>query len=92
MLLAHQNRGKENRYGKNFFAILISTLGRFDRANKKNLSYTLQVNIIIYYAVLQQSCLNKCNLFFFLFSNNCLVISVLVLFSVVAVSVKSFFL
>ena len=26
---------------KNFFAVLISTLGRFDRANKKNLSYTL---------------------------------------------------
>ena len=35
MLLVHQNTGKENRYGKNFFAILISTLGRFDRANKK---------------------------------------------------------
>ena len=41
MLLVHQNTGKENRYGKNFFAVLISTLGRFDRANKKNLSYTL---------------------------------------------------
>ena len=26
---------------KNFFATLISTLGRFNRANKKNLSYTL---------------------------------------------------
>ena len=36
MLLVHQNTGKENRYGKNFFAVLISTLGRFDRANKKN--------------------------------------------------------
>ena len=35
MLLVHQNTGKENRYGKNFFAVLISTLGRFDRANKK---------------------------------------------------------
>ena len=29
MLLVHQNTGKENRYGKNFFAVLISTLGRF---------------------------------------------------------------
>ena len=33
MLLVHQNTGKENRYGKNFFATLISTLGRFNRAN-----------------------------------------------------------
>ena len=40
MLLVHQNTGKENRYGKNFFAVLISTLGRFDQANKNNLSYT----------------------------------------------------
>ena len=39
-LLAHQNTGKENRYRKNFFAILISAMGRFNRANKKNLSYT----------------------------------------------------
>ena len=30
-LLAHQNRRKENRYRKNFFATLISTLGRFNR-------------------------------------------------------------
>ena len=37
MLLVHQNTGKENRYGKNFFAVLISTLGRFDRANKKKI-------------------------------------------------------
>ena len=35
MLLVHQNTGKENRYGKNFFALLIRTLGRFDRANKQ---------------------------------------------------------
>ena len=41
MLFVHQNTGKENRYGKNLFAVLINTLGRFDRANKKNLSYTL---------------------------------------------------
>ena len=34
-LLAHQNTGKENCYRKKFFATLISTLGRFDRANKK---------------------------------------------------------
>ena len=34
-LLAHQNTGKENRYRKIFFATLISTLGRFNRANKK---------------------------------------------------------
>ena len=32
-LLAHQNTGKENRYRKCFFASLISTLGRFNRAN-----------------------------------------------------------
>ena len=43
MLLVHQNTGKENRYGKNFFAILISTLGRFDGANqKKSVIYTLR--------------------------------------------------
>ena len=31
-----------NRYGKNFFATLISTLGRFNRANKKkSVIYTL---------------------------------------------------
>ena len=42
MLLVHQNTGKENRYGKNFFAVLISTLGRFDPANKKKtVIYTL---------------------------------------------------
>ena len=43
VLLVHQNTGKENHYGKNFFALLISTLGRFDRANKKSLSYTLKL-------------------------------------------------
>ena len=43
MLLVHQNTGKENRYGKNFFAVLISTLGRFDRANKKSVIYTLKL-------------------------------------------------
>ena len=32
-LLAHQNTGKENRYRKIFFGTLISTLGRFNRAN-----------------------------------------------------------
>ena len=42
-LLAHQNTGKENRYRKNISATLISTLGRFNRENKKNLSYTLKV-------------------------------------------------
>ena len=40
-LLAHQNTGKENRYRKHFFATLISTLGRFNRANKKSVIYTL---------------------------------------------------
>ena len=40
-LLAHQNTGKKNHYRKNFFGTLISTLGRFNRTNKKNLSYTL---------------------------------------------------
>ena len=40
-LLVHQNTGKENCYRKFFFAIHISTLRRFNRANKKNLSYTL---------------------------------------------------
>ena len=45
MLLVHQNTGKENRYGKNFFAVLISTLGRFDRANKeKSVMYTLNLS------------------------------------------------
>ena len=39
MLLVHQNTGKENRYGKNFSAVLISTLGRFDRANKKKICH-----------------------------------------------------
>ena len=39
MLLVHQNTGKENRYGKKFFAVLISTLGRFDRANKKKICH-----------------------------------------------------
>ena len=34
-LLAHQITGKENRYRKSFFTTLISTLGRFNRANKK---------------------------------------------------------
>ena len=34
-LLVHQNTGKENRYRNLFLAILISTLGRFNRANKK---------------------------------------------------------
>ena len=42
MLLVHQNTGKENCYGKNFSATLISTLGRFNRANKKkSVTYTL---------------------------------------------------
>ena len=42
-LLAHQNTGKENRYRKKFFATLISTLGRFNRANKtKSVIYTLR--------------------------------------------------
>ena len=46
MLLVHQNTGKENRYGKNFFAILISTLGRFNRANKKkSVIYTLSLKM-----------------------------------------------
>ena len=35
MLLAHQNTGKENRYGKNFFAVLISTLGDLIKQIKK---------------------------------------------------------
>ena len=35
-LLAHQNTGKENRYRNICFAILISTLWRFYRANKNN--------------------------------------------------------
>ena len=39
MLLVHQNTGKENRYGKNFFAVLISTLGRFGRVNKKKVCH-----------------------------------------------------
>ena len=46
-LLVHQNTGKENRYGKIFFATLISTLGRFNRANKKkSVIYTLKPKLI----------------------------------------------
>ena len=41
-LLVHQNTGKENRYGKKPFCTLISTSGRFNRANKKkSVIYTL---------------------------------------------------
>ena len=41
---ATSKHGKgKSLWKKTFFAVLISTLGRFDRANKKNLSYTLQV-------------------------------------------------
>ena len=39
MLLVHQNTGKENRYQKSFLAILISTLGRFNQANKKRICH-----------------------------------------------------
>ena len=38
-LLAHQNTGKENRYQKKIFATLMSTLGRFNRANKKKICH-----------------------------------------------------
>ena len=34
--------GKGKSLWKKLFAVLISTLGRFDRANKKNLSHTLK--------------------------------------------------
>ena len=34
--------GEGKSLSKIFFAILISTLGRFNRANQKSLSYTLQ--------------------------------------------------
>ena len=45
MPLVHQNTRKENLYGKNVFALLISTLGRTDRANKKeSVIYTLKLN------------------------------------------------
>ena len=44
MLLAHQNTVKENRYRKTFLATLISTLGRFNRANKKK-SVTNTLNL-----------------------------------------------
>ena len=50
MLLVHQNRGKENGYGKNFFATLISTLGKFNRANKKKSAiYTLKDQHRVFY-------------------------------------------
>ena len=42
-LLVHQNTGKENRYRIGFFAIFMSTLWRFHRANKKSVIYTLSV-------------------------------------------------
>ena len=32
---------------KDFFATLISTLGRFNRANKKNLSYKLLIRALL---------------------------------------------
>ena len=38
-LLVHQNRGKENRYQKFFFALHISTLRRFNRENKKKVCH-----------------------------------------------------
>ena len=42
--LVHQNTGKENRYRKFFFAIHISTLRRFNRANRKKSGiYTLKL-------------------------------------------------
>ena len=43
MLLVHQNTGKS--LWKKRFCCTLSTLGRFDRANKKNLSYTLKAAI-----------------------------------------------
>ena len=50
-LLAHQNTGKEDRYQNNFFATLISTLGRFNRANKKNsVIYTLRAGMVLKYS------------------------------------------
>ena len=42
-LLVHQNTGKENRYRKKFFAVLISTLWGFNRANKKSVIDTLNL-------------------------------------------------
>ena len=47
-LLAHQNTGKENRYRKNCFATLISALGRFNRANKKNICHIHFKFLLIY--------------------------------------------
>ena len=51
-LLVHQNTGKENCYRKISFAILISTLGRFHRANKKicliHFKKTIRANSQIY--------------------------------------------
>ena len=55
-LLAHQNTGKENRYRKRFFATLISTLGRFNRANKKkSVVYTLRLSWLNSYTKLMQT-------------------------------------
>ena len=49
MLLVHQNTGKENHCGKNFFAVLISTLDRFDWANKKkSVIYTLSFGELLW--------------------------------------------
>ena len=59
-ILAHQNTGKENRYRQIFFAILISTLGRFNRANKnKSVIYTLrssfmQIKLVFIWKVLHE--------------------------------------
>ena len=49
MLLVHQNTGKENRYGKNFSAVLISSFGRFDRANEKKICH-------IHFKTVQNKC------------------------------------
>ena len=53
--------GKENRYGKNFFAVLISTLGRFDRANKqKSVIYILNVGELIRGLTLARNLKKQC--------------------------------
>ena len=59
MLLLHQNTGKENRYGKNFFAKLISTFGRFNRANKKICHIHFKACRLQYISAVYEECLTS---------------------------------
>ena len=65
-LVVYQNTGKENRIIaiENFFAILISTMGRFNRANKKICHIHLKVSQLLNRALYVFLCM----LYFYLLS------------------------